>query len=139
MSQPKATVWKAGCEEKMPCNIGRYDVVRCQKIVKKSGPFSNQKCNQILTWSRVYEAGIQFKKGQAQCTGFGLHKIQSWQMYVGVCNNVQEHIDMERNVCCRVCVENYKVNQRSRRHTLNYKVDKDYFEYKQRSRKRRAQ
>ena len=126
--QPPKIIFIAGTEERMPKNVGQYDAVICQEVIEAKGPNIRITCNQIMNFHRVYEAGIQFKKGTAICNAWEGHIIQTHQMYVGICDNIKQHCTGKKNICCRLCIENIKHYE----HTncdASFSIVKDYHAY----------
>ena len=133
--QPKV-IFVPGAMERMPKNVGKYDVVKCKKIVMARGPTIRISCNKNMIFKRVYESGLQFKKGQLRCTAFHGHTIQTHTMFIAICGCNDQHLDGEFNVCCRICIENYSRYANCENHLPTYSIVKDYYEYKPMKRKK---
>ena len=122
--------WLGGPVEKRQKNVGKYDMIRCEKIIEAKGPNIRIKCNSIMKIQKVLDAGIQFKSGQARCTAFNGHRIQTKHMYVAICRNVQHHLDGEINVCCRVCIENFDYYHHHEHIDPSFDIVRKFFKYK---------
>ena len=90
--------WVGGIQERMPRNVGKYDVIRCEQSTLAKGPITREYCKQIMKFQRVFEGGLQFKHGTALCNAFEMHTIQTHQTFVFVCDDVNEHISGEKNI-----------------------------------------
>ena len=133
--QQNKVKWVGGPPERMPKNMGKYDGIRCKEIIEARGPFVRIPCDQMMKFYRVYEAGIQIKSGTARCNAWNGHRIQTKQMFVAICDNTGKHLNGEKNICCRVCIENYNhyMNHNSK---PSFEIVKDYYTYKPKKHKR---
>ena len=127
--QPKVK-WVAGAEERMPKNVGKYDVVQCEQIIMARGPTIRIPCKKNMIFKRVYESGLQFRKGQLKCNAFNGHKIQTHTMFIAICDCKDQHLDGQLNICCRVCIENYSRYANCYDDVPTYSIVKDYYQYK---------
>ena len=133
--QPQKIEWIGGIEERMPKNVCKYDIVRCEEVIEARGPIIRIPCHNIMKFHRVYEAGIQFKTGTAKCNAWNGHKIQTHQMFVAICDNIQKHCNGEINICCRLCIENVK-HYEYHHSQPSFSIVKDYYTYKPKKHKR---
>lgn len=128
--------WIGGCEEKMPSNLGKYDAIKCKKISMIKGSYYMETCDKIMTIKRLHATGLQIRCGTSSCTACTEHIIQSHQMYVAVCDEAENHIDGENNICCRVCIENYDY-YKSKSKSTSFEIVKNCYKYKPIPKKRK--
>lgn len=95
-----------GTELKRPSNINHYDDTVCLYPTQKIGNYVNNRCNQSMRLLRVVDLPAQFQHSDVICKTINHHRVQSRQMYVAICTNVDGHHDKGYNLACSVCLEN---------------------------------